>query len=162
MRINCITAFYCDVFWQFLAHVASCAYMCIMSIMSHGCRPSTKSGKVRNTNFCGHKSFILFHFPGFKVQSASLGKEGKQEHSTADKDSSASCEQVSFNTCDNLFMVRSVTPHKSDKFKTFQLAQMDANRKSQKGRKDWHLKPQFSEFASMTQVNRFETCVNHP
>lgn len=55
-----------------------------------------------------------FHFPGFKVQSASLGKEGKQEHSTADKDSSASCEQVSFNTCDNLFMVRSVTPDKSD------------------------------------------------
>lgn len=46
--------------------------------------------------------------------------------------------------------------------KTFQLAQMDANRKSQKGRKDWHLKPQFSKFASMTQVNRFETCVNHP
>ena len=123
------------------------------------CRPSTKSGKVRNTNLCGH----LFHFPGFKVQSASLGKEGKQEHSTADKDSSASCEQVSFNTCDNLFMVRSVTPDKSDnKFKTFQLAQMDANSKSQKGRKDWHLKPQFSKFASMTQVNRFETCVNHP
>lgn len=70
--MNCSTALYCDVFWQFLAHVASCAYMCIMS---HGCRPSTKSGKVRNTNFCGHKSFI---FQASKSSQLRLGRKANR------------------------------------------------------------------------------------
>ena len=59
-----------------------------------------------------HAMLPLFRpfLPRFKVQSASLWKDGKQEQSTDDSESSANWEQASFNTCDNLFIVRSATP----------------------------------------------------